>query len=423
MSLELTVCLIIFLTSFLGGVARGQQPKFSSNWFLGFYIPLFILFFIGFTKHLLLGWYFINFVLFYYGQKLGERLSKKSLTVEEIEKLEQIGDLQLPRQLPADLKDEDVAIVLMNMGGPINQEEIEPFLRRLFNDALIIRFPFAQSFFAEILIKARLKGVKKNYQLIGGGSPLLASSLLQLEALQQELKKRGRSSLKVFLSFNYSDPLPDKTIAEIKASQRRTILPLGLYPHFSLSTTASNIFYLKRESEANFPQARFLQSYSYHLYDGYVEAFIDRIQQTVSSTEKLDDFYLLFSAHGTPLYFVKEGDPYSYLVSQTISKIVSRLNRQHQWSISYQSAVGPLMWLKPSTDATLAALAHRGVKKIIVVPISFVTDHIETLCEIDIEYRHLATHEGITDYRMSKALECHPAFISALADCVENSLK
>ncbi len=319
------------------------------------------------------------------------------------------------------IRDEDVAVALLNMGGPATQEEIEPFLRRLFNDRLIIRFPFAQFLFAEVLIRARLEKVKERYQFIGGGSPILASCLAQANALNAELKKRGRA-LEVFLSFNYSDPLPATTMAAIKNKRKKYILPLSLYPHYSLSTTASNIFYLKKEAQRTYPEAIFLESYSYHLDDGYIQAFVDRIHAVTNPPEKLDDFYLLFSAHGTPFYFLKEGDPYSYLVSQSIGRILGSLQRQHHWSMSYQSAVGPMAWLKPSTGSMIKALAAGGVKKIIVVPISFVNDHIETLCEIDIEYRQLAKECGINDFRTVKAIECHPGFISALADCVENSL-
>ena len=211
-------------------------------------------------------------------------------------------------------------------------------------------------------------------------------------------------------------------IAEIKKAGRKYILLLGLYPHYSLSTTASNIFYLKEEAKKNYPRAQFLESYSYHIYEGYVQAFVDRIKESLKPNESLNDFYLLFSAHGTPFYFLEEGDPYSFLVSQTISQILGSLKRQDHWSISYQSAVGPLLWLQPSTDAMLKTLARKGVEKLIVVPISFVTDHIETLCEIDMEYRHMAQEVGIKDFRMTKAIECHPGFINALADCIEKSL-
>ena len=130
----------------------------------------------------------------------------------------------------------------------------------------------------------------------------------------------------------------------------------------------------------------------------------------------------MFSAHGLPLYFLKEGDPYPFQITQTVSKILARLNRTQNWTLSYQSAVGPLQWLKPDTEAMLRALARRGITKILVVPVSFVGDHIETIHEIDIEYREVAEEIGITDLRMSKAIECHPGFIHALADTVEQVL-
>ena len=422
MILYLNVIAIVFLMNFLTGMYRARKIKFSQPWFLGIYLPLLFLILVSFACHLPWFWVIANLLTLSAAQTLGTIYQENKLTMAELEKIEQISDLQLSKSLPEDTKDEDIAVVLMNMGGPINLEEVEPFLRRLFNDALIIRFPFAQSFFADILIRARLKEVKERYKLIGSGSPILASSLKQVEALASELKKRGRR-LEVFLSFNYSDPLPAKTMAEIKEKRKRLILTLSLYPHYSLSTTASNLAYLKQEAQLKYPQVNFLVSYSYHLYDGYIQAFVDRINDTLKASEKLDDFYLLFSAHGTPLYFVQEGDQYSYLISQSISRILASLKRKHHWSICYQSAVGPLVWLKPSTDATLKALAQRGVKKIIVVPISFVTDHIETLCEIDIEYRELAQKHGVEDFRMTRAIECHQGFISALADCVEDTLK
>ncbi len=413
---------IIFLAGFWGGIYRARQTKFSPQWFLGLRIPLLVLMLVFLMYPVAWYWIIAQLLTLCSGQTLGGLFQKNKLTIQDIEKIERIGDLQLPKLLPEKIKDEDIAVVLMNMGGPVDLDEVEPFLRRLFNDSLIIRFPFAQSLFANMLVRARLKEVKERYKLIGGGSPLLASSLQQVGALDGELKKRGRK-LDLFLSFNYSAPLPEGTIAQIKQKGKKFILPLSLYPHYSFSTTASNIFYLKQASRAKHPQAIFLESYSYHLYDGYIQAFVDRIKEALKPNEELDDFYLLFSAHGTPLYFVQEGDAYSYLVSQSIGSILANLKRKHNWSVCYQSAVGPLVWLKPSTEAAIKALGGRGAKKTIVIPISFITDHIETLCEIDIEYRHLAQKHGIEDFRMSKAIECHPGFISSLADCIEGSLR
>ncbi len=413
--------LFLILVAFLSGTFCARQSKFSSSWFRGISLPVITLIVICWMFEAPWFWVLIQFVFQVIAFNSGVRYQEQRLTTEDIDRIEKIADLQLPKVLSRDYKDEDIAVVLMNMGGPATIAEVEPFLRRLFNDPLILRFPFAQSFFADILIRSRLKEVQARYQLIGGGSPLLPSSIKQQEALSQELQKRGRK-IAVFLSFNYSAPLPPETIAEIKKAGRKHILLLGLYPHYSLSTTASNIFYLKEEAKKSYPEAQFLESYSYHLYEGYIHAFVDRIKEILKPGERLEDFYLLFSAHGTPFYFVEEGDPYAFLISQTVSQIIGGLKRNHAWSISYQSAVGPMLWLQPSTDAALKTLARKGVQKLIVVPISFVTDHIETLCEIDIEYRHMAENEGVKDFRMTKAIECHPGFIGALADCVEQSL-
>ncbi len=411
---------IAFFVNFLGGIQKTRLPRFSSAWFSWTIGPFIALGVALCCYHATWLQGIVSVVVGILGHRIGSKLTQNQITLAETEKLQQIGLLQYPG-FRSHVKDEDVAVVLMNMGGPVNLHRVEPFLRRLFNDSMILRFPFAQSFFADVLIRARLKEVEERYALIGGGSPLLKSSVAQMRALREEFKKRDRA-LDVYLGFNYSEPLPHQTIAQIQRAGKKYILPLSLYPHYSFSTTASNVHYLKAEAKKNYPSLEFLQCFSYHTYDGYIQAFVDRIHGIIQENESLDDFYILFSAHGTPLYFVNEGDPYAFLVSQSIALILNKLNRQHQWSISYQSAVGPLQWLKPSTDDMLNALARRGVTKLIVVPISFVTDHIETLCEIDIEYRKAANDVGITDFRMTKAIECHDDFIKALADCAIRSL-
>jgi ferrochelatase len=276
--------------------------------------------------------------------------------------------------------------------------------------------------FAALLIALRSKEAERRYRLIGGGSPIFDSTQNQTKALQDELKRRGRD-IKVTFSFNYSPPLPEDTITETKEAKKNYLLPISLYPHYSKATTGSNLHYLKKAARKIHPELRFLTSSNYYLHESYLCAFVDRIFEQVQSSESFNDFYLLFSAHGLPLYFLTEGDPYPYQISQTVAGVLSKLNRKDQWAISYQSAVGPLQWLKPSTGDMIKALAQRKIQKLIIIPISFVTDHIETTCEIDIEYRQLAENLGISDFRMTKALECHSGFISALADTVEKSLQ
>ena len=346
------------------------------------------------------------------------------MNFEELEQQEQIPNLRILPPEQATIDDNEVMVALLNMGGPKTNQEVRSFLTRIFNDPVIMRFPLSpisQRFFAWLLVTLRGKATEERYRLIGGGSPIFDSTQKQTQALAEELRRRGRN-FSVTFSFNYSHPFPEDTIKEIKSTGKKYILPLSLYPHYSKATTGSNLFYLKRAATKLYPQLKFLESASYYLHNDYIQGFVDRIHEQIKPTESLNDFYLIFSAHGLPLYFLLEGDTYSYQINQTVAKVVSKLNRNDRWVISYQSMVGPLKWLKPTTESIIQALARRGVQRILVVPIAFVNDHIETLCEINIEYRKLAAEAGIHDFRMSKAVECHPAFITALADSVEASL-
>ena len=322
------------------------------------------------------------------------------------------------------INESKIMVALLNMGGPKTNEDVKEFQKHLFNDARLIRFPLSfllQGLFAWALVKFRLEAVKERYKLIGGGSPIYKSTENQVKALAKELNRRGRN-IDVTYSFNYSPPYPTNTINQIQAANKEYILPLSLYPHYSKATTGSNMFYLKKAAQEQYPSLKFIETPSYHLHDGYIEAFVDRIQEALKPGESLDDFYLIFSAHGLPVYYLMEGDPYPFLISQTVAKIFTHLHRTQDWIIAYQSAVGPFKWLEPATEKVLHALATEGKKKVLIIPIAFVGDHIETTCEIDMEYRQLAQEAGITDYRMSKAIECHPRFIEALADTVEASL-
>lgn len=419
--------IVIFLAAFLlnipFGYLREGSPKFSGKWFLWIHASIPFLVYLRIMLHT--SKFFIPMAILaaVLGQIIGSRYRRKKMTLPEREKMEQIPDLRL-KVNAQNIPDSDIAVVLMNMGGPKNIEGVKPFLRRLFLDARILRFPLAavlQPFFAWLIVTLRAKVTEHRYSLIGGGSPIFQSTTEQAKALEAELKKRG-SNISVSFCFNYSDPLPGETIMKLKSENKKYILPLSLYPHYSEATTGSNLFYLKEEAKRNYPEAVFLESREYYLDGQYIEAFAERIRSQIKPGERLEDFYLLFSTHGLPLYFLTEGDPYPYQIAQTVAKVLDRLGRTERWVISYQSAVGPLQWLQPSTDSMIQALARRNEKKLLVVPISFVTDHIETLCEIDIEYRQMAKSAGIEDFRMSRALECHPLFIRALADCVENSL-
>ena len=345
------------------------------------------------------------------------------MDTQAFENKEQIFNL-LPPTNPT-VRDEEILVALLNMGGPKTNADVRAFQMKLFNDRRLIRFPgpaWLQRFFAWLLITLRGKGAEERYMLMGGGSPIYKSTEAQVKNLKNELTLRGRK-IDVTYSFNYTPPFPEDTIAEAKKAGKKYILPVSLYPHYSTATTGSNLYYLKEAAQRLYPELKFLTAPAYYLHNAYIEAFVNRVGESLRPGESLDDFYLIFSAHGLPSYFLLEGDPYAFQINQTVAKILNQLNRSDRWIIAYQSAVGPIQWLKPSTEKVLEALALRGLKKVLIIPVAFVSDHIETTCEIDMEYRAMAEKWGITDYRMSKALESHPEFIKALADTVEESLQ
>jgi protoporphyrin/coproporphyrin ferrochelatase len=418
----LFISLVAFLINGAIGYIRASYPKYSTKWSWWGYASLPLLGSLFITDHIS-PWFIIPvFILSTWGLRMGGRMRLKRFTIEEHEQLEQIPDLNIPQNIS--IHPQAVTVALLNMGGPKTNDDVADFQKHLFNDARLIRFPLSflfQRLFATLLIAFRLKAVKERYMQIGGGSPIYPSTIAQMQALKKELQRRGHD-LDVIFSFNYSAPFPKDTVQEIKQKGKKHILPLSLYPHYSTATTGSNVFYLKEAAKLYYPELNFIPALSYHLHDGYIEAFVDRVNEEVKSGESLDDFYLIFSAHGLPLYFLTEGDPYPFLISQTTAAILSKLKRTENWTISYQSSVGPLQWMKPSTDETLAALKRRGITKVLIIPVAFVGDHIETIHEIDIEYREMAHKLGIKDYRMSKAIETHPKFIAALADTVERSL-
>lgn len=418
----ITLAITSLMANIPFGYIRENHPKFSFKWYLWFYASIPLIIYLQTTLDIPGAFIPTSIFIVMIGQILGGQLKRMQMTDSERECLQQV-----PSFVNNDcqhIEDSEVMVVLLNMGGPKTNADVRDFQKRLFTDPLLIRFPFSwalQKLFAALLIAFRSQATERRYQLIGGGSPIFQSTKDQVRALQNELDKRGRS-LKVTYSFNYSSPLPDDTMREIQKYEKKYILPLSLYPHYSKATTGSNIHYLKKSALTIFPQLQFLKTPSYYLHEEYIQAFADRILEQIHSSESLDDFYLLFSAHGLPLYFLNEGDLYPYQISQSVAKVLAKLGREGNWTICYQSAVGPLQWLKPAIEDMIKALARRSIKKIIVVPISFVTDHIETTCEIDMEYRQIAKDLGISDFRMSKALECHPKFIKALADVVERTL-
>jgi len=416
----ISLSLFSFLINIPFGFIRENCQKFSLKWFFWIHASIPFIVYGRYALHLSSALVPLNIALAVLGQTGGGLWRLKRRSPEEEERFQHVYVPDMNG--PEGINDAEAAVVLLNMGGPRHQDEIRDYQLRLFSDPLLIRFPFSfmfQKIFAWLLTYGRSKKVLRRYQSIGGGSPIYESTFHQTKALADALKKRGRE-MEVLFCFNYSRPLPKDVVEDLMKKKKKVILPLSLYPHYSQATTGSSVYYLKKAARKFSAGLRFCSTPEYYLHEGYIRALCDRIGEQINSGESLKDFYLVFSAHSLPHYFIAEGDPYPFQVSQTVAAILSRLHRTTRWSLAYQSAVGPLPWLKPSVPELMKALVRRGVEKVLIVPVSFVSDHLETLCDIDREFRRMAEKLGIQDFRMTKAVECHPAFIQALADAVES---
>ncbi len=327
-----------------------------------------------------------------------------------------------------------VGVILHNMGGPTTPGAIRPFLRNLFLDQEIIHLPWPLSggvlrrLFAEMVARTRTPKVRPNYEQIGGYSPIIERTREQATALERELNLRfeGEMEFTVRMGMRYWYPFTREALEEFVTSGIEEVFLLPLYPHFSRTTTGSSLKdfeELHTEHYGNRFSVRTVRHY--HLEPRYIEAISDRIDATLA--EKFTEaertgLHLLFSAHGTPIADVKAGDPYSHHIRETVEAVMQRRGNDYPHHLSFQSRVGPVKWLEPYTQDRLKQLADDGVRTVMVVPIAFVTDHIETLHEIDIELREIALHAGIERYETMLALNDSPLFISALADVVEAGL-
>jgi ferrochelatase len=319
-----------------------------------------------------------------------------------------------------------VGVLLLNLGGPDEIEDVRPFLFNLFSDPEIIRLPspLLQKPLAWLISTLRAKKSQENYLQIGGGSPLRKITEAQGEALQEKLSAIGQDA-KVYIGMRYWHPFTEEAVDALKADGVDDLVILPLYPQFSISTSGSSFRVLEEMWKVD-PE---LQKIRYSLvpswYDNpkYLKAMVESIEQELTEFPEPDRVHIFFSAHGVPQSYVDEaGDPYQHEIEECTKAIVRLLDRPNEYTLAYQSRVGPVEWLKPYTEEALEELGAKGIKDLLVIPISFVSEHIETLQEIDIEYRELAEESGINNFRRVPALDTHPVFIEALADLVTDSL-
>jgi ferrochelatase len=318
------------------------------------------------------------------------------------------------------------AVVLFNLGGPDDLAAVEPFLVNLFSDREIIELPFGaavQPAFARLISKVRGPSVRRNYASIGGGSPQLRITTAQAEALESRLTRLG--DYRVFVAMRYSSPTCEDAIQAIARAGIRRIVTLTLFPHYSRATTGSSRREFERVLRAPAWQSCNFEITHIDRYaadERYLDAMAERVMEAWRDIpdDRRAQTVLLFSAHGLPQKFIDAGDPYITDIEATRRGILERVRLPCRELLAYQSRTGPVKWIGPGTDKTLEELGRQGVTDVLVVPLSFVSDHIETLYEVDLLFAGVAAKAGITHYRRTEALNDSERFIGALAGLVED---
>ena len=314
------------------------------------------------------------------------------------------------------------AVVLFNLGGPDKPSSIQPFLFNLFNDPAIINLPNPiRWLLAKLISKRRAPVAEKIYAKIGGGSPLLELTKKQAAALEFKLNKNNKINSKVFIAMRYWHPMILATATSVKKFNPDEIILLPLYPQFSTTTTGSSFKGWKATIKKIGLDKPTKEICCYPVDDKLVEAQTDLLRKELLKTRQ--KVRVLFSAHGLPKKIIQNGDPYQWQIEQTAKSIATKAElKKNSWSICYQSRVGPLEWIGPSLDNEIKKAAEDNIG-IIILPIAFVSEHSETLVELDIEYREMAIGLGVPYYGRVPAIGTHPNFIAGLEDLVTNASK
>ena len=320
---------------------------------------------------------------------------------------------------------ERTAIVLLNLGGPDSLAAVEPFLFNLFSDPDIIPLPLnwlLRRPFARFISSRRSKEVAERYRLIGGKSPIRELTERQAAALQKELGDSG--AYKVFIAMRYWHPLTEEIALQVAREGFNRVLLVPLYPHYSIVTTGSSFNEWNRVSKRHgihFAHERLIPGFAD--WAPYINAMEEKIREGLRFFSSGDGVpvHFLFSAHGIPVSIIENGDPYAAQILTSVDRIMKRFDG-FMHHISFQSKVGRAKWLEPSTIRKVAELGAQGVKKLLVIPVSFVSDHIETLDELDIQIREDARKAGIGQFKVMPALNDSPAFIMALAELIREEM-
>jgi ferrochelatase len=309
------------------------------------------------------------------------------------------------------------AIILFNLGGPDKIESVEPFLFNLFNDPAILNLPtFLRYPLAKLISNRRAPIAKKIYAELGGSSPILKLTKEQSDALEIKLNKtQEENEYKCFIIMRCWNPRAKDVIKDVQLYSPDEIILMPLYPQYSAATSGSSIKEWKDVCKKNNYNVKTSTICCYPTDHNFIKAHTKEILKKIKD---LKNFKLIFSAHGLPEKNIKKGDPYQWQVEQSVKKIVENLNDENlDWILSYQSRVGPLKWIGPSTEDIIIKNSKIG-KHIVLVPIAFVSEHSETLVELDIEYKEIAEANGCKNYTRVPALGINEDFIKAMSELI-----
>jgi len=315
-----------------------------------------------------------------------------------------------------------VGVVLFQLGGPDTLDAIQPFLYNLFCDPDIIDFPFARigrKPLAKLISATRARKVQHHYSTLGGGSPIRRHTERQAQALERELRSRGVDA-HCFVAMRYWHPFTREAIAQLRAADCDEVVLLPMYPQYSSTTTGSSLNEWNRHFRA---EMRVHCVETFYRHTMYLDSVVEKVNQALSRFPKPERPQIVFSAHSIPISVVERGDPYPRQIEETVALVMQRGAWSNAHRLCYQSKVGASRWLQPSLRHCLRELASNKVREVCVVPIAFVSDHVETLGEIDHEARHLAQQLGFTQFEMSPGLNDSPSFIQALGQIVEDALE
>jgi len=314
-----------------------------------------------------------------------------------------------------------IGVVQLQLGGPDTLEAIEPFLFNLFSDPDIIDFPFARlgrKPLAKLISTTRARKVQHHYAAIGGGSPIRRFTERQARALEATLSESGIDA-RCFVAMRYWHPFTAEAITRVRQAKCDEIVLLPLYPQYSSTTTGSSLNEWRRLFDDDLPVHSVRGFYRHELY---LDSLVEKIEDALRRFPHPEDAELIFSAHSVPQAVITKGDPYQGQIEETVELLMRRGGWRNRHHLCYQSKVGASKWLQPSLHATLRKLGGAGAQDVCVIPISFVSDHVETLGEIDHEARAEAAALGIRQFEMTSGLNDSPLFIAALADLVAGAI-